>query len=91
MIEPDDLRKLARVEYAPIYGAMMAFLRAWQRGKRWQSRFIEGGMMGLALLCIVPTLESFGVSPAFSLAFAGWAGYVGVDTLADWAAKRMGV
>ena len=91
MIDPDDLHRWAKAEYAPCYGAMMAFLRAWYRGKRWKARILEGAMMGVVLLCVVPSLKALGVSPALALAFAGWAGYVGVDALAAFVSRRMGV
>jgi lambda family phage holin len=77
-------------QFAPFWGALMAFLRGWYRGKRWKARLIEGVMMGIALLGVVPILKYFGFSDDYAIAFAGWAGYVGVDAFAEWAGKKTG-
>lgn len=86
-----EMHDITKSEYAPLYGGVIAFLRAWQRGKRWRGRCIEGSLMALSLVCVVPALEAFGVKPVFALAFAGWAGYVGTDALSAWVGSRMGV
>ena len=75
---------------APFWGFAMAFLRAWYRGKRWKSRMLEASMMAIALLGVVPVLQWLGLPQNLAIAVAGWAGYVGVDTLAEMITRKMG-
>lgn len=79
----DKIPDLTQPQYAPIFGALMAFLRAWYRGKRWKARMLEGAMMGIALLGIIPILVHMGMEQMYAVGFAGWAGYMGVDYLAE--------
>lgn len=79
----DKIPDLTQPQYAPIFGALMAFLRAWYRGKRWKARMLEGAMMGIFLIGVIPILTHFGLSDNFATAFAGWAGYMGVDYMAE--------
>jgi lambda family phage holin len=84
----DKIPDLTQPHYAPLLGGLMAFLRAWYRGKRWKARMLEGLMMGIALLGVIPILTHFGLDERFATAFAGWAGYMGVDYLADKLGKK---
>ena len=86
----DKFPDLTQPQHAPVLGAIMAFLRAWYRGKRWKARILEGAMMGIALLGVIPILTHFGFSANFATAFAGWAGYMGVDWLAEKFGKKVG-
>lgn len=79
----DKIPDLTQPQYAPILGALMAFLRAWYRGKRWKARILEGVMMGIALLGFIPILVHMGMEQMYATAFAGWAGYMGVDYMAE--------
>lgn len=87
----DKIPDLTQPELAPLWGALMAFLRGWYRGKRWKARTLEGLMMGIVLLGVIPVLKQFGFSLEYALIIAGWAGYVGVDTFADWVGKKLGI
>ena len=75
---------------APLWGFAMAFLRAWYRGKRWKSRMLEASMLAITLLGVVPVLQWLGLPQNLAIAVAGWAGYVGVDTLAEMITRKMG-
>ena len=75
---------------APLWGFMMAFLRASYRGKRWRSRFLEASMLAIALLGVDPVLQWLGLSQNLAIAVAGWVGYVGVDTVAEMMTRKMG-
>lgn len=85
-----DSQDLTSPQYAPAWGFIMAFLRATYRGKRWKARFIEASMLAIALLGVVPVLQWLGLPQNLAIAVAGWAGYVGVDTLAEMITRKMG-
>lgn len=85
----DKMPDLTQPQYAPLWGALMTFLRAWYKGKRWKARMLEGLMMGVALLGAVPLFLHMGFDTNYAIAFAGWAGYVGVDALAELFSRQM--
>jgi len=78
------LDEAARASVAPALAFVTAFLRAWYRGRRWKSRLLEGSLLALATVGVVPVLRYLGLPPDMAIAFAVAAGYVGVDTLAEW-------
>ena len=85
-----DNQDLTSPQMAPAYGFAMAFLRAAYRGKRWKARFIEASMLAIVMLGVVPVLQWLGLPQNLAIAVAGWAGYVGVDALAEMITRRMG-
>ena len=83
------LDEAARASVAPALAFATAFLRATYRGRRWRARLLEGALLALATVGVVPVLRWLGLPPDLAIAFAVGSGYVGVDTWADWI-KRWG-
>ena len=44
--------------------------------------------MGFALLGVIPILVHMGMEQMYAVGFAGWAGYMGVDYLAEKLGKK---
>ena len=76
--------ELARASVAPLLAFITAVLRATYKGRRWRARLLEGSLLALATVGVVPVLKFMGLPPDMAIAFAVAAGYIGVDSLADW-------
>ena len=76
--------EMAKAATAPFLAFITALLRAtYQNKKRWVSRFLEASLLALATIAIAPVLKMAGINPDIAIAFAVWAGYYGVDVLAE--------
>lgn len=76
--------EVAKAATAPVLAFVTALLRAtYQNKKRWKSRILEASLLALATVAIVPILKLAGMSPDLAVAFAVWAGYYGIDVLAE--------
>lgn len=73
---------------APFLAFMTAILRGWYSGKRrWRTRIIEGLLMALATVAILPVIQYMGLDRDMTVFFGVFFGFVGVDTLSEWARK----
>lgn len=84
-----DNRDLTDPQYAPMWGFAMAYLRATYKGKRWKARWLEASMLSIAMLGAIPVLQWLGLPTNLAIAVAAWAGYVGVDKLAEVVSRRV--
>lgn len=76
--------EVAQAALAPFLAFITALLRAaYQNKKRWKSRILEASLLAMATIAIAPMLKWTGMNPDMAVAFAVWAGYYGVDVLAE--------
>jgi len=76
--------EVAKAATAPFLAFVTAILRAtYQNKKRWKSRILEASLLAIATVAIVPILKLAGMNPDLAVAFAVWAGYYGIDVLAE--------
>lgn len=76
--------EIAKAAIAPVLAFITALLRAtYQNKKRWKSRILEASLLAVTTVAIVPVLNLAGMNPDLAIAFAVWAGYYGIDVLAE--------
>ena len=76
--------EFAKAAIAPVLAFITALLRAtYKKKKRWKSRILEASLLALVTIAIVPVLKLAGMSPDLAIAFSVWAGYYGIDVLAE--------
>lgn len=76
--------EIAKAATAPFLAFITAILRAtYQNKKRWKSRILEASLLAVATVAIVPVLKLAGMATDLAVAFAVWAGYYGIDVLAE--------
>lgn len=76
--------EIVKAATAPVLAFITALFRAtYQNKKRWKSRILEASLLAVTTVAIVPVLKLAGMSPDLAIAFAVWAGYYGIDVLAE--------
>lgn len=76
--------EIVKAVTAPVLAFITALLRAtYQNKKRWKSRILEASLLAVTTVAIVPVLNLAGMNPDLAIAFAVWAGYYGIDVLAE--------
>lgn len=80
--------EVGRAAVAPILAFVTAIARSMYYGrKRWPSRIIEGVLLALATVAILPAMVYVGMSDDMAVFFGVAMGFVGVDTLSEWLKK----
>lgn len=69
---------------APLLAFVTAWLRAWNEGKSMLSRCIEGSLLGLATIAVIPVLKWLGLPENLAIFLGVSMGFVGVETLKLW-------
>lgn len=84
MSDPLNNEILTNGAAAPILAFMTAWIRAWNEGKTMLSRWIEGSMLGLATVAVIPVLRWLGLPENLAIFLGVCMGFVGVETLKLW-------
>lgn len=82
--DPSNQDLMTNVAVAPMLAFVTAWLRAWNEGKSMLYRCIDGSMLGLATVAVIPVLEWLGLPAKLAIFLGVSMGFIGVETLKIW-------